>query len=105
MAKKVVKHRVQFDLLPESKRFPQDKALALLDDAWKQEGHGQYAAHHRRGMLLEAGLESPALYAMVKELLERVKAGAVTAGEVTASPQQQAALEGVIDCEPASWNL
>ena len=100
MAKKVVKHRVQFDLLIESKRFPQDKALALLDDAWKQEGHGQYAAHHRRGMLLEAGLESPALYAMVKELLERVKAGAVTA-----SPQQQAALEAVIDCEPASWNL
>lgn len=100
MAKKVVTHRVQFDLLPESKRFPQDRALTLLDEAWKQEGQGKYAAHHRRAMLLEAGLESPALYAMVKELLERVKAGAVTA-----SPQQQAALEAVIDCEPAAWNL
>ena len=100
MSKKGVTHRVQFDLLPDSRRFPQDAALIAIDEAWKQEGHGQYAAHHRRAMLLEAGLESPALYAMVKELLERVRAGAVTA-----SPQQQAALEAVIDCEPASWNL
>ena len=100
MAKKVVTHRVQFDLLPDSRRFPQDKALALLDDAWKQEGHGQYAAHHRRGMLLEAGLGSPPVHAVVKGLLERVKAG-----EVTAAPQQQAAVEAVIDCEPASGNL
>ena len=86
MAKKVVTHRVQFDLLPESKRFPQDRALTLLDEAWKQEGQGKYAAPHRRAMLLEAGLESPALYAMVKELLERVKAGAVTASPVETRP-------------------
>lgn len=100
MAEKPVKHRVQFDLLPESKRYPQDKTLAMIDNAWKLEGQGKYAEHHRRAMLLEAGLESPALYAMVQEILQRIRAGVAVA-----TPQQQAALEAVFDCEPERWNL
>ena len=103
MERKSVKPRaitVAFSLLPDSEKHPEDKALLDIIGGWEREGRGRKADHFRRAIQLEAGLDSPSLYVMVKELLERVKQGAIVA-----TPQQQEALEAVISCESERWNL
>lgn len=91
---------VSFSLSPGSAKHPEDAALLAIVEAWDQEGHGAKIEHFRRAIRLEAGLESPALYAMMTQLLTLVQSGAV---HVT--PQEQAALETMLDCDPEKWNL
>lgn len=72
---------IQFELLPDSKRHPEDAALLAIVEQWGQEGQGKIVEHFRRAIQLEAGLESPALYALLKDIASMLKSGAVVLPE------------------------
>lgn len=91
---------VSFSLSPGSARHPEDAALLAVIEGWEKEGHGKKIDHFRRAIRLEAGLESPALYDLLKQLHTLIQSGVTVA-----TPQQQAALDAVIDCQPERWNL
>ena len=91
---------VSFALTPGSAKHPEDAALLAIIEGWEKEGHGKKVAHFRRAIRLEAGIESPALYDLLKQLLTLIQSGVTVA-----TPQQQEALDAVLACDPERWNL